>query len=130
MRSAQSIFGQGQRTYVQEGERSMPESVVPLREGGSDSYAADIPEGAQPTSYVYAKNADGHRTVYVYLFAGDALTCTEADSDVPGDAPQTRVSVAVDDDGHRRWKICLAPADSLATGRLEPPPPPPPGGGG
>ena len=86
--------------------------------------AATVPEGTEPTSYIYAADADGHRTIYIFLRSGDTLVCDEAMADPAPPENHTRVAVQVDADGHRHWKIYLAAGDTLGTGRLKPPPPP------
>ena len=86
----------------------------------------DLPAGAEATSYIYAKTPSGSRRIYIYLNPGDSFNFEESASAFPPESEEehSRVTVRVDDKGHRHWKVLLASADTVGTGRLEPPPPP------
>ena len=98
---------------------------------GANIRAYGLPEDTEVTSYFYARDAEGHRKIYIYLNPGDTLKYEDMAADEPGNDKFSRVRVNVDDEGQRHWVVCLGSKDTLSTGRLEPPPPPsPPGGGG
>ena len=90
----------------------------------------ELPEDTRVTSYFYARDAEGHRRIYIFLNPGETLKYRDMAADEPGNDKFSRVRVNVDDEGHRHWVVCLGSKDTLSTGRLEPlpPPPPPPGG--